>query len=149
MSVTSFPRPTQTQPVWERATRFFNPVIVGILRSPFHGLLSGRLLVITVRGRKTGALYQIPVAYRQELAEILIFTPERRRWWRNLAGGADVTVRLRGLDIHAVGEAIVDRAIVIRTTQAAGKTTAARAAQRANGKVLLRLHLAAQTPQAF
>ena len=44
--------------------RTVNHVVKGILRSPAHGLLSDRLLVMTVTGRRTGKKRSFPVAYR-------------------------------------------------------------------------------------
>src|SRR5829696_3572442 len=77
-----------------------------LLRSPAHGLLSKRLLLITVTGRRTGRRFTIPVAYEESGGVVLIqpSAPERKVWWRNLRGGAPVRLRLRGRDRtgHAV-----------------------------------------------
>ena len=40
-------------------------VVRKVLRSPLHGLLSRRLLIVTVTGRKTGRRYSNPVGYAQ------------------------------------------------------------------------------------
>ncbi len=66
-----------------------------VLGSPAHRLLSGRYLVLEFTGRKTGRVYSTPVAYRQHGDRLLISTDSP--WWRNLAGGESVTVRLRGV----------------------------------------------------
>jgi hypothetical protein len=80
--------------------RVGNPAIRLLLQSPLHPLVSRQLALITVTGRKSGATYTIPVAYRPDGAEgvkIGVGWPERKRWWRNLRGeGAPVTLRLRG-----------------------------------------------------
>ena len=34
-----------------------------LLRSPFSGILDGSLMLITVRGRRTGIEYTLPVQY--------------------------------------------------------------------------------------
>ena len=78
--------------------RMVNPLVRGLLRSPAHGLLSRRLLLITVTGRRTGRRFTIPVGYRETDGgiEVAVGWPGRKRWWRNLRGGAPVVVRLRG-----------------------------------------------------
>jgi hypothetical protein len=70
----------------------------GVLRSPAHRLLSRRLLLITVTGRRSRRRFTIPVGYRETDAgvEIAVGWPERKRWWRDLRGGAPVVMRLRG-----------------------------------------------------
>jgi hypothetical protein len=78
--------------------RVLNPMVRGLLRSPAHRLLSGRLLVITVTGRRTGRTHSFPVIYRQEAEAIRIVVggAQWKQWWRNLRGGAPVSLRLRG-----------------------------------------------------
>ena len=43
-----------------------NPIVATVLRSPAHGLLSGRLALITVTGRVSGREYTIPVLYERD-----------------------------------------------------------------------------------
>ena len=67
-----------------------------LLRSPAHGLLSDRLLLLTFTGRKTGRRFSIPMNYTEQGDSILLVPqpPERTTWWRNLRGeGAPVRVR--------------------------------------------------------
>ena len=37
--------------------------VAWLLRSPFHGMLSNGMMLITVSGRKTGKKYTTPVDY--------------------------------------------------------------------------------------
>ena len=77
--------------------RFTRP----LLRSPAHGVLSDKLLLLTFTGRKTGRRFSIPMNYTEQGDKILLVpqSPERKTWWRNLRGeGAPVRVRLRGTD---------------------------------------------------
>jgi len=78
--------------------RTVNPAVRLLLRSPLHPALSGRLALITVTGRRSGRRFAIPVAYRREDGHVKIVAgwPERKRWWRNLRGGAPVRIRLAG-----------------------------------------------------
>jgi hypothetical protein len=72
----------------------FNPAFRLILGSPLHGLMSGALLVLSFRGRKSGKVYSVPVAYVQNGDQLMIATDSK--WWKNLTGGASVQLRLRG-----------------------------------------------------
>jgi len=71
-----------------------NPVLRLLLRSPLHRLMSGRLLLLSFRGRKTGKSYTIPVGYVEHNGVLLLTA--QSRWWKNLGQGAEVDVRLRG-----------------------------------------------------
>lgn len=85
-----------------------NPLVRAVLRSPAHRLLSGRVLLLTYTGRRSGTRYTIPVEYRRD-GEALVITvgwPERKLWWRNLREpGTPVEVRLRGEDVAMRAEA--------------------------------------------
>ena len=49
--------------VLQRMVRYFNPVARLLLATPFHSLMSGRLMLLSFTGRKTGRLYTRPVSY--------------------------------------------------------------------------------------
>jgi hypothetical protein len=84
-----------------------NPVVRAVLRSPAHRLLSGRVLLLTYTGRRTGEQHTIPVQYARD-GEALVVTvgwPERKVWWRNLRGpGAQVGLTLAGRRRDALAE---------------------------------------------
>jgi len=75
-----------------------SPAVAWILRSPFHGLLSRGLMLITVTGRRSGRRYQIPVGYQRAAAEITVLVSKaaRKRWWRNYRSAAPVELLVRG-----------------------------------------------------
>lgn len=81
-----------------------NPMMRLLLRSPLHGLVSGSLMLITFTGRRSGRRYTTPVRYIRRGDAIRCFSSSETRWWRNLRGGAEVTLRIRGRDAtyHAV-----------------------------------------------
>jgi deazaflavin-dependent oxidoreductase (nitroreductase family) len=81
-------------------------VVRTVLRSPLHGLLSRRLLIITVTGRRTGRRYSNPVGYAQHDGALLVGSVAG--WRRNLRPGEPVPVRLRGADVSAEAEVITD-----------------------------------------
>ena len=82
-----------------------NRVVKLILSSPAHGMLSDRLLILTVTGRRTGKKRTFPVAYQQDGDKLSLHIdwPERKVWWCNLIGGAPVSVRLRNQVRHGHG----------------------------------------------
>ena len=81
-----------------RVMRLLNPVIRGLLRSPLHGLLSEQILLLTYSGRRSGRSYTLPVGYVRDGDALLIVSQhsELKQWWRNLRGGALVSLFLRG-----------------------------------------------------
>lgn len=78
--------------------RFGNLFVILLLRSPLHRLVSGSLVLVGYRGRRSGRRFTVPVTYAETGGDLIIFVghAERKSWWRNLRGGAEVEVRLRG-----------------------------------------------------
>jgi hypothetical protein len=87
--------------------RVVNPVVRAVLRSPAHGLLSGHLALLTVRGRRSGRTFTFPVGYHREGDRVTIGVdwPERKRWWRNLSEAAPVEIWLAGVRRAGTGQA--------------------------------------------
>src|SRR5690349_14009045 len=71
-----------------------NSLVTTILRSPWHGLRSDRLLLLTFTGRKSGKEFTTPLRYTQE-GENLRMTVVYP-WWKNLVEESTVRVLLRG-----------------------------------------------------
>ena len=88
--------------------RRFNPVVSAVLRSPFHGVLSFGLMLITVTGRRTGRVYTIPVGYQREgdVITILVSEAPTKQWWRNFHDPAPVRLRVRGKDLEGMAEVV-------------------------------------------
>ncbi len=87
---------------------WYNNLIAWLLRSPLHRLLDKSVLLIEVRGRKSGKLYSTPVNYVEADHVLWVTSQLERTWWRNLRGGAAVSVVLRGKSYPGQGEAIED-----------------------------------------
>jgi hypothetical protein len=86
-----------------------NPLIGLILCSPLHPLhplLSRSLMLITYRGRKSQKMFTTPVRYVRANGSIRCFTSPDTLWWRNLRGGAEVTLRIKGKDVKCLATAI-------------------------------------------
>jgi deazaflavin-dependent oxidoreductase (nitroreductase family) len=79
-----------------------------LLRSPFHKLVSGNMMLVTVKGRKSGKAYTTPVNYIQDHQLVYVTSEKERTWWKNLRGGAEAVLRLRGQDLQATGEVVED-----------------------------------------
>jgi membrane protease YdiL (CAAX protease family) len=75
-----------------------NGVVGWLLRSSFSGLLERSLLLLDVRGRRSGRHYRLPVQYAQAGPVIWVLPAghERKRWWRNLVQEQPVQLWLYG-----------------------------------------------------
>ena len=85
-----------------------NPIVGFLLRSPIHGFWSDSLMLITFRGRKSQREFSTPVRYVRDEAMVRCFTSAENRWWRNMRGGAEVTLRINGKDGRYIATAIED-----------------------------------------
>ena len=88
--------------------RVGNPIVTAILRSPAHGILSGRTMLLTVVGRRTGNRYTIPVGYVHQdgTLDVLVAGRALKTWWRNLEGGAPVELLLRRRTVAGHAQAL-------------------------------------------
>lgn len=89
-----------------RMMSLFNVPMRVILGLPFSTPLSGRLMLLSYTGRKTGKDYRQPVSYVQQGNTLL--TPGGGNWKWNLKDGRPVRIRLRGRDVIARPELIKD-----------------------------------------
>jgi len=85
---------------------FVNRAMKFVLCSPAHGLISKTILLITFTGRKSGKTYTTPVSYSQSGDQVSIFT--HAAWWKNLSGGAPVTLRIRGREFQGLAQPVVE-----------------------------------------
>jgi deazaflavin-dependent oxidoreductase (nitroreductase family) len=85
---------------------YVNQAMKFVLRSPVHGMVSKSVLLITFTGRRSGKTYTTPVDYSQDGDQVTIFT--HADWWKNLRGGAPVTLRIRGRDLQGVAEPVAE-----------------------------------------
>lgn len=94
------------------ARRLGDAVVAAVLRSPAHRLLSGRFLLLTYDGRRTGRHYTLPVRYAPH-GRHLVVVPARdptKQWWRNLRKRAPIETVLRGSVRHGHGEVLGESA---------------------------------------
>ncbi len=98
--------------LWRLLLRAQNPFMKWLLRSPFHVVVSRMYLLISFTGRKSGRAYATPVQYAQQGETLYIITSEGYTWWKNLRGGAEVLVHLRGKTYSGHAESSADPQIM-------------------------------------
>lgn len=95
---------------------WYNPIIIWLLRSPFHAFMSQNTMLITYTGRKSGKTYTTPVNYWMTTEgdkPVYITTSHRpRTWWRNFRQGAPLTARIQGKEYQGIAIAVEDEARV-------------------------------------
>jgi len=55
-------------------------------------------MLITFTGRRSGKRFTTPVRYVRVGDTVRCFTSAENLWWRNLKGGADVSLRIEGIE---------------------------------------------------
>jgi deazaflavin-dependent oxidoreductase (nitroreductase family) len=77
-----------------------------VLRSPMHGIVDKKILLITFTGRKSGKTYTTPVSYSQSDGQVVVFT--HADWWKNLRGDVPVMLHIRGRELQGLAEPIAE-----------------------------------------
>jgi deazaflavin-dependent oxidoreductase (nitroreductase family) len=90
-----------------RLMRLVNPPMRMLLSLPVATPLSGRLMLVTHVGRRTGRVYRQPVSYVRD-GDVLL-SPGGGQWTRNLRDGEAVPLRLRGRPHVGRPELVSDR----------------------------------------
>lgn len=85
---------------------WYNTIIISILKSPFHRILSGNTAVITYSGHKSGKTYHVPFNYVRAENTYLSTSIPQRTWWRNLRKGAQVQLLVHGKTIPAYAQVL-------------------------------------------
>lgn len=88
--------------------RCVNPAVRALLRSPLHPLLSKRLMLISVTGRRSGEVHTFPVGYTANPTNVIVGVgaPSQKVWWRNLEAPSDVELLIKGESRRGSGRAI-------------------------------------------
>ena len=86
-----------------------------MLRRNWMGAMGDFIMVITVRGRKSGRSYSTPIAYLRDGADIIALNPRgTSNWFRNILVNPDVELNVRGETLRARAEHITDQAEIER-----------------------------------
>jgi len=91
---------------------WFNPMMIWLLKSPLHGMISRGTMLVTVTGRKSGRTISTPTNYLREGNTLWVISWRERTWWRNLRGGAKVRVLLAGKSAEGRGMVIEEEKAV-------------------------------------
>jgi deazaflavin-dependent oxidoreductase (nitroreductase family) len=91
---------------------WFNPMMVWLLKSPLHGMISRGVMLVSVTGRKCGKMISTPTNYLRDGTTLWVISWRDRKWWRNLRGGAKVRVLLAGRSVEGRGQVIEDEVAV-------------------------------------
>jgi deazaflavin-dependent oxidoreductase (nitroreductase family) len=91
---------------------WYNPIMRSLIRSPLHFTVSKNMMLMTYTGRKSGKSYTTPMNYLQIEDAVYTISSREHVWWRNLLGGTEVTLRLRGKAVPARAKTIEDPAAV-------------------------------------
>lgn len=83
-----------------------NALFRTILQSRLHRPLSKDLMLLHVRGRKSGRVYVVPVGRHEHHGQLV--ASAGGTWRRNLEGGAPLDVTLDGRRRPAYGELVTD-----------------------------------------
>jgi hypothetical protein len=81
-----------------------NPIMRRMLRSP-KAKIGDMILLVTFTGRKSGKRFTTPVGYRKVGPNTLVLFTDSP-WYKNLLGGAPVTVMVKGKEMS--GWAVAD-----------------------------------------
>lgn len=90
----------------QRSQRVFNRFVRWVLASPVHWVMSGKLILIEVTGRRTGARYCVPTAYAERGDQVL--AASAGTWVRNLSPERPVVLVHRGRRRPMVPEIATD-----------------------------------------
>ncbi len=87
-----------------------NAVLLAVLRSPLHRLVSGGLVRFSYEGRSTGNRYEIPLQYVEKNSSVVVWAgnPDTKTWWRNFREPRQATLRLRGRELPVSVRIVTD-----------------------------------------
>ena len=88
-----------------------NDFVTFFLRTPLRVFL-GNTMLITVTGCKTGKLYSTPVGFFKAGENLWVLTNRDRTWWRNVKGGAEVSLLLKGKTVRALAEVELEKRFI-------------------------------------
>jgi len=85
-----------------------NPLVIRLLRSRFHWLLSPGIMLITFTGRKSGRQYTTPVGYYDigNIILVMVSDAQNRQWWRNYRQTKPITLMLKGKTVQGMAKVL-------------------------------------------
>ncbi|MED5815255.1 hypothetical protein VST63_23085 [Mycolicibacterium sp. 050232] len=113
--------------------RVINPALRLMLRTPFAGSARKQFMVLTVRGRKTGRQYAIPLS--AHFIDNTLYAMTDAGWKHNFRDGATAEVLHDGQTLAMRGELIEDRATVADLFHRCAESYGVKRAQRMMGLI--------------
>ncbi|MFF5010521.1 hypothetical protein ACFY3G_47965 [Streptomyces phaeochromogenes] len=99
-------RPTSKPP----SVKFFraaNKLVRPLLGSRFHRPLSGRLMLLTYNGHRTGREFTVPIGYFGWDPGTVLAMSSQLGWIPSLRGGSPVRLRIRG-EVHEAVPTVIE-----------------------------------------
>jgi len=94
---------------------WYNPMMIWLLKSPLHGMISRGVMLVTVTGCKSGRTISIPTNYLRDGNTLCVISWRERTWWKNLRGGANVRVLLANRSVEGRGQVIEEEKAVAQS----------------------------------
>ncbi|CDO28334.1 hypothetical protein [Mycolicibacterium porcinum] len=113
--------------------RVVNPALRLLLHTPFAGAARRQFMVLTVRGRKTGRQYAIPLS--AHVIDNTLYAMTDAGWKHNFRDGATADVLHNGQTTTMRGELITDCATVADLFHGCAESYGVKRAQRMMGLV--------------
>lgn len=88
--------------------RAANKVVRPLLASRFHKPLSGRLMLLTYKGHRTGRQFTVPIGYFDWDSGTVLAMSSQLGWIPSMREGPAVRLRIRGQDHAAVPTVVED-----------------------------------------
>lgn len=96
----------QALPALDVGLPWWNRVVVDLLLSPWHVLMSRGVVVLRLRGRRSGRSITLPVQFADlDGSTFVVYAAhaDRKSWWRSFSVEHPVDVRLRGHSRSGIG----------------------------------------------
>ena len=91
-----------------------NATVVALSKSPLHIIISNKVVVLHVKGMKTGRVYKIPVSFLElEPDKLCCVTNRENIWWKNLIGSQFSKTRFKGRLLDSPLTATIDNQVQI------------------------------------
>ncbi|MGE5250393.1 MAG: nitroreductase/quinone reductase family protein [Bacteroidota bacterium] len=94
---------------------WYNPMMIWLLKSPFHGVISKGVMLTSVTGRRSGRTISTPTNYLRDGDTLWVISWRDRSWWKNLRGGAPMRVLLAGESVEGCGQVLEEPGAVARS----------------------------------
>jgi len=95
--------PEDKPPAWANSLMKWALTTRGLQKMVGHDVA-----LLTLTGRKSGAVYTVPVSYHREGEIVTVVTKRARKWWHNFETPVEVEIRLAGSVCHGKAVAVED-----------------------------------------